>query len=170
VGIAAFQRVYGAAWQHRAPGGNWQIMFSRLGRDGSPSVVAGQFDVPVAAGVTHHHTDPQLVWHTDGYGLGWRQQPVAGGPHQLFFQVLDENGRSPDLAVAPPVAPAPPFAVSGAAADVEQFQLVWNAGASGSPGSRSRAGRPATGSARSQCLGGPAAPATTRPSSNPARR
>jgi hypothetical protein len=121
----AGRREFGAAWQHRGPaaGANWQIRFSRLNRTGNPT---GVTDVVVAGVATHHHTDPQLVWHTDGYGLAWRQQPVGGGPHQLVFQVIDEDGVQPDLALAPPAAPAGQFALSAAAADVERFQLVWN--------------------------------------------
>lgn len=125
--LGSRRREYGAAWQQRAPGGNWQVLFSRLGRTGRPSNVAGQFDVVVLQSATDHATDPQLVWHLDGYGLAWLQQPAAGGTHQLFFTLLDQNGQRPNLAVAgQPAALATNFAVSDAAADVQRFHLVWN--------------------------------------------
>jgi hypothetical protein len=123
------RREYGAAWQHRAaPGGNWQIFFSRLQRNGRPftTVLPNQlFDVPVAPSADHA-TEPQLVWHTDGYGLAWLQQPVAGGNQQLFFTVLDQDGRPPNLAAAgAPAVPATNFAVSSASANVLRYQLIW---------------------------------------------
>src|SRR5262249_49687572 len=62
--------------------------------------------------------DPQLVWHTDGYGLAWLQQPV-GGNHTLMFKALDPNGA--DL-----ITGGPTHQVSDSSADVQDFQLVWN--------------------------------------------
>lgn len=120
------RREYGAAWQHQVPGGNWQVLFSRLQRNGRPSTVAGQFDVVVVQSATDHCTDPQLVWHTDGYGLAWLQQPTGGGAHQLFFTVIDQNGQRPSIAtLGLPAAPVANFAASAAAADVQEFQLIW---------------------------------------------
>jgi serine protease AprX len=123
--LNARRRIYGAAWQHRAAGGNWQIMFSRLQRNGRPSTVAGQFDQGVVQ-LADHATEPQLVWHTDGYGIAWLQQPTAGGNQQLFFTLLDENGARPNLAVAgaPAVNPIN-FSVSSASANVLRYQLIW---------------------------------------------
>ena len=120
------RREYGAAWQHRPAGGNWQIMFSRLGRDGRPTTVAGQFDVVVVQSATDHATEPQLVWHTNGYGFAWLQQPSAGGNQQLFFTLVDQNGVRPNLASAgAPAAPATNFVVSSASANVQRFHLIW---------------------------------------------
>lgn len=124
------RREFGAAWQHRtAAAGNWQIWFSRLTRTGVPVATAGQFDVVVVNVATEHATDPQLVWHGDGYGLAWLQQPVAGGNHLLMFTVLDPLGQRPDLAASGPVALATDFQVSAAGGDVQRFHLIW-AGAS----------------------------------------
>ncbi len=123
---SALGREYGAAWQHRPAGANWQIMFSRLQRDGRPSTTAGQFDVAVVQNATDHATEPQLVWHTDGYGLAWVQQPIAGGHQQLFFTILDVTGHRPNLAATGArAAPATDFAVSAASADVKRFHLIW---------------------------------------------
>ena len=89
------QREYGVAWHYRpnaaAP---WEIRFSRLARDGT---VAVTHDVQVMSDRLHHHTDPQLVWHGDGYGVAWREQPSAGGTHVLCFTVLHEDGALLDL-------------------------------------------------------------------------
>ncbi len=82
------RREYGVAWQFRpndaAP---WEIRFSRLSRDGTlnypaPAPVPPPArDVQVIADPARHSSDPQLVWHADGYGLAWLSQPVAGGNH-----------------------------------------------------------------------------------------
>jgi hypothetical protein len=114
------------AWQYR-PGAaaNWEIRFSALGRNGQVS--AADQDVAVIAG-GNHATDPQLVWHTDGYGLAWLEQALGGGPHRLFFTVLDSHGNRVDLRL--PGAPAAVLAalhqVSETGADVQNFHLVWN--------------------------------------------
>src|SRR5947209_627891 len=119
-------REYGAAWQHRPAGGRWQVLFSRLQQNGRPSVTAGQFDVVVVQSATDNATEPQLVWHTDGYGLAWLQQPVAGGNQQLFFTIIDQNGVRPNLAATgAPASPAANFAVSTGTADVKGFHLIW---------------------------------------------
>jgi hypothetical protein len=102
-------------------------MFSRLQRTGSPSTTAAHVNVVVVQSPTDHATDPQLVWHTDGYGLAWLQQPTTGGPQQLFFTAVDENGQRPNLAMlGAPAAPVSNFQVSTATADVKAFHLVWN--------------------------------------------
>ena len=126
------QREYGVSWQYRphaaAP---WEIRFSRLARDGT---VAATHDVQVMSDPMHHHTDPQLVWHGDGYGLVWREQPSAGGTHVLCFTVLNENGALLDLNFGVgAAAPAPIHRLSAADADVEDFELVWNGRNCGSP-------------------------------------
>lgn len=124
------RREYGAAWQQRPAGQNWQVWFSRLDRSAVPVTTAGQFDLPVVMNATDHATDPQLVWHGAGYGLAWRQQPAAGGPHVLMFTVLDPLGQRPNLAVGGAAAsPAADFAVTAATVDVQAFHLIW-AGAS----------------------------------------
>ena len=75
----------------------------------------------------HHATRPQLVWHSDGYGLAWLSQPKDGGKQSLMFTVLDEQGARLDLnfGVAP-VNPAPLHPISEADADVQDFELMWN--------------------------------------------
>jgi hypothetical protein len=89
-------------------------------------VTAGRFDVVVVQSATDHATEPQLVWHTDGYGLAWLQQPAAGGNQQLFFTILDQNGVPPNLAATgAPAAPATNFTVSAASTDVKRFHLIW---------------------------------------------
>lgn len=123
--VNSLRREFGAAWQHRPVGGNWQILFSRLGRNGVPSTTAGQFDVPVVVSATDHATEPQLVWHGDGYGLAWLQQPAAGGGHVLMFVVLDPLGQRPNLAAAGAPAPAADFPVTTAGVDVQRFHLIW---------------------------------------------
>ena len=67
------------------------------------------------------------MWHSDGYGLAWLQQPVAGGDHTLMFTVLDDQGARVDLnfGVAP-VNPAPLYQVSANGGDVQDFALAWN--------------------------------------------
>ncbi len=133
--IAAWkQRQYGVAWQYR-PNHNtaWGIYFSRLARDGTlvfPAPVpvpAPARDVQVIFNAATDATDPQLVWHSDGYGLAWLQQPVAGGDHTLMFTVLDDQGARVDLnfGVAP-VSPAPLYQVSANGGDVQDFALAWN--------------------------------------------
>jgi hypothetical protein len=115
------QRVFGVAWQNR-PAGNapWEIRFSRLKRNGALDQTK---DVAVVRKAGQHCTDPQLVWHTDGYGLAWVQQDAAkdAAPRRLFFNVFDENGAAVSL---------PPDVVekqlSADDADVQSFQLVWN--------------------------------------------
>jgi subtilisin family serine protease len=124
------RREYGVAWQFRpnaaAP---WEIRFSRLTRDGTLNfpAPAPARDVQVIADVTKHATDPQLVWHGDGYALAWLNQPVAGGRHTLVYTVLDPQGARLDLnfGVAP-VNPAPLFQISADDADVQNFEMVWN--------------------------------------------
>jgi hypothetical protein len=108
------QREYGLAFQNQPPGGNWQLRFSRLQRNGTLGGVVNQI---LVTSPTDHCTDPQLVWHTNGYGLAWLQQLAAGGPHRLMFTVIDQSGANR--------APAN-YQVSSATADVQQFQLVWN--------------------------------------------
>jgi len=124
--LNSLRREFGAAWQHQPVGGNWQIMFSRLGRNGLPSSTAGEFDVPVIVSASDHATEPQLVWHGDGYGLAWLQQATApGSGHVLMFTVLDPLGQRPNLAT--PGLPALPahFAVTTAGVDVQRFHLIW---------------------------------------------
>jgi hypothetical protein len=111
---ATRQRVYGLAFQNQPPGGRWEIRFSQLTRTGALGAVV---NVPVVQNATDHAMDPQLVWHTDGYGLAWLQQLATGGPKRLMFTVIDQNG------VASPV---PAHQVSAAGANVQAFQLVWN--------------------------------------------
>ena len=125
------RREYGVAWQYRpAAAAPWEIRFSRLNRDAT--LHPATRDVQVFADAANHGTEPQMVWHTDGYGLAWLKQPVAGGAHQLFFTVLDENGARVNLAAVipgappPPPAPAPDFPLSSGSADVQSFHLVWN--------------------------------------------
>jgi hypothetical protein len=127
--LGSSRREFGAAWQHRPPAGNWQIWFSRLTRSGAPVATAGQFDVVVVNVAGEHATEPQLVWHGDGYGLAWLQQATGGGNHLLMFTVLDVLGQRPDLAASGPSAPATDFALTTTSADVQRFHLVW-AGAS----------------------------------------
>ncbi|HMV47916.1 MAG TPA: hypothetical protein PLD20_07380 [Blastocatellia bacterium] len=124
------RREYGVAWQYRpAAAAPWEIRFSRLNRN---ATVQATHDVQVFADAATHGLEPQLVWHLDGYGLAWLKQPVAGGNHQLFFTILDQNGARVNLAQtlpgAPPPVPmlAPDFPVSSAGADVQAFQLIWN--------------------------------------------
>lgn len=128
------QRQYGVAWQYR-PNHNtaWGIYFSRLARDGTPvfpppaPVPAPARDVQVIFNAAIDATDPQLVWHADGYGLAWLHQPVAGGDHTLMFTVLDDQGARLDLNFG--VAPlnlAPLYQVSAKGGDVQDFGLAWN--------------------------------------------
>ncbi len=128
------QRQYGVAWQYRPNGTTgWAIYYSRRARDGTrnfPAPVPGPApasNVPVIVNAAVDATDPQLVWHSDGYGLVWLQQPLTGGPHSLLFTVLDAQGARVDLnfGVAP-VRPAPLFVVSAKEADVQDFALAWN--------------------------------------------
>jgi hypothetical protein len=126
------RREYGVAWQYRPGAADpWEIRFSRLNRDAKRHAT---HDVEVFKDPANHGTEPQMVWHTDGYGLAWLKQPVGGGVHQLFFTVLDENGARVNLAAVipgappppPPPMPAPDFPLSSASADVQSFHLVWN--------------------------------------------
>jgi hypothetical protein len=111
---AAQQREYGLAWQNLpAAAGRWEIRFSRINRNGTVS--AAVRDVAVIQDPADHATDPQLVWHTDGYGLAWLQQPAGGGPHRLMFTTLDQNG----------AAGPNRHQISRTGADVRAFQLVW---------------------------------------------
>ena len=119
------RREFGAVWQQQPAGANWQVWFSRLDRSGVPVATAGQFDLPVVASATDHATEPQLVWHGDGYGLAWLQQVAAGGHRVLMFTVLDPLGQRPDLAASGPPAPATDFAVTTAGVDVQRFHLIW---------------------------------------------
>lgn len=119
------RREYGAAWQHQPVGANWQIWFSRLDRSSVPSTTAGQFDVPVVTSLTDHTTEPQLVWHDDGYGLAWLQQPAAGGHHVLMFTLLDPLGQRPDLGPAGAPSLATDAALTTVGVDVQRFHLVW---------------------------------------------
>ncbi|HEY7492084.1 MAG TPA: hypothetical protein VIH59_13365, partial [Candidatus Tectomicrobia bacterium] len=119
------RREYGVAWQYR-PGAAapWEIRFSRLGRDGT---VAATHDVQVISDAARHHTDPQLVWHSDGYGLAWLEQPTGGGNHVLCFTVLTEDGARLDLNFGiGALAPAPIHRLSAPDADVQNFELIWN--------------------------------------------
>ncbi len=115
------QRVYGVAWQNR-PANNspWEIRFSALKRNGS---VDAPKDVSVVRKAGQHCTDPQLVWHTDGYGLAWLQQDAAAenAPRRLFFTVIDDKGVP--VSLPPAVRDSQ---LSADAADVRSFQLVWN--------------------------------------------
>ncbi|HKQ72641.1 MAG TPA: S8 family serine peptidase [Blastocatellia bacterium] len=139
----SLRREYGVAWQYRpAAAAPWEIRFSRLNRNGTvlpstpnPGGVPNPLptaDVPVFADAATHGLEPQLIWHTNGYGLAWLKQPVAGGDRQLFFTILDQNGRRVNLAQTLPGAPppaallAPDILISSAGADVQAFQLVWN--------------------------------------------
>jgi subtilisin family serine protease len=128
------RREYAVAWQFRpnaaAP---WEIRFSRLSRDGTfnfpapPPVPPPARDVQTIADPAKHCTDPQLVWHADGYGLAWLSQPVAGGNHILLFTVLDQQGTRLDLNFGVgAVNPAPIHQISADDADVQDFELVWN--------------------------------------------
>lgn len=124
------RREYGIAWQYRpTAAAPWEIRFSRLNRN---ATVQATRDVQVFADAGNHGMEPQLVWHTDGYGLAWLKQPVAGGNRQLFFTILDQNGARANLAATIPGAPppaamlAPDFPVSSAGADVQAFHLVWS--------------------------------------------
>lgn len=121
---ASLQREYGAAWQNQPVGGRWEIRFSRLNRDGTVHAVTR--DVAVVQRPAAQATDPQLVWHSDGYGLAWLEQPVAGGDHTLFFTVLGEAGLRVDLApLGAPAALVGDFQVNEAGGDVQDFRLVW---------------------------------------------
>lgn len=115
------QRVYGAAWQNRpAADAPWQIYFSALKQNGS---VGAPKDVPVVRKAGRHCTDPQLVWHTDGYGLAWLQKDSAAenAPRRLFFTVIDDKGARVNL---PPAVGDSQLSADDA--DVQSFQLVWN--------------------------------------------
>lgn len=119
------QREYGVAWVYRPNNASpWEIRFSRLNRNGT---IAAVHDVQVVSNAATHATEPQLIWHSDGYALAWLEQPIAGGVHTLMLTVLDENGVRVNLAaVGNPPAPAPNHVLSTPGADVQQFQLVWN--------------------------------------------
>ncbi len=115
------QRVFGVAWQNRPDNTSpWEIRFSGLKRDGK---VDKTQDVRVIQKAGLNCTDPQLVWHTDGYGLAWLQQDAADAtkPRRLFFTVIDEQGARVNL---PPAVGE--TQLSADAADVQSFQLVWN--------------------------------------------
>ena len=128
------QRQYGVAWQYRPNAGTpWAIYFSRLSRTGTfvfaapVPVPAPARDVPVIVDAANDATDPQLVWHADGYGLAWLQQPFAGGKRALMFTVLDEQGARLDLNFGVgAVNPAPTHQVSANGADVQDYALAWN--------------------------------------------
>ncbi|MFH7245309.1 MAG: S8 family serine peptidase [Spirulina sp.] len=118
------QREYGIAWEYRplatAP---TEIRFSRLNRDGSVGSVR---DIVVVAG-PQPATEPQLIWHNDGYGLAWLQPDTADGPRRLRFTVLDEDGRRVNLAPQGAGTPIPaPDAIVSGPGDVQRFHLVWN--------------------------------------------
>ena len=127
------RREYGVAWQYRPnAGASWEIRFSRLNRNGTvqpnpPAPAPPRRDVQAVSGV-FDAIEPQLVWHTNGYGLAWLERIVEGAIRNLYFTILDQDGRRPDLrafgAAAP--APAPNYQVSTPGADVKDFQLVWN--------------------------------------------
>ena len=116
---ASRQKEYGLAWQNRSgAGARWVIRFSQLDRTGAVQVAPGTtHDVTVISSPTDHATDPQLVWHTNGYGLAWLQQPATGGNHTLFFTCLDPQGAA--------IVPAQ-HQVSNSGVDVQRFCLVWN--------------------------------------------
>jgi hypothetical protein len=131
------RREYGVAWQYRPdPTSGWEIRFSRLNRDGTVAVTPPPppppappppqtHDVQVVQGFGDA-TNPQLVWHSNGYGLAWLDE--LGGQQALYFTILDQNGARVDL--RPPGAaapfPAPNHRVSEPGSDVKDFQLVWN--------------------------------------------
>jgi hypothetical protein len=120
-GVApTLQLEYGLVWQNQASAAaRWEIRFSQLDANGqrkAPTATIVQ-DRIIVTSPTDHCTDPQLVWHTDGYGLAWLQQPSAGGNHTLSFATMDPNGV---------ITPPPFFQVSDSTADVQDFQLVWN--------------------------------------------
>jgi hypothetical protein len=121
-------REYGAAWQFRADDkAAWEIRFSRLDQTAKPHKTIK--DVPVLVKAGEHATHPQLIWHTDGYGLAWLQQSATDGANQyLCFTVLDENGARVSLPPSGTNVPWPvsDFQVSSDEADVKSFQLVWN--------------------------------------------
>ena len=133
--IQLAQRQYGIAWQYRpndaAP---WEIRFSRVARDGTfgfpapvPPAPIPAHDARVIFDAATHATQPQLIWHADGYGLAWLRQPIGGGKQSLLFSALDEQGARLDLNFGiAPVNPAPLHQVSEADADVQDFELLWN--------------------------------------------
>lgn len=117
------QREYGIAWQNQPVAGQWEIRFSRLNRDGT---VHATHDVAVVQKAGVDATHPQLVWHTDGFGLAWLEQAAGGGNHSLFFTILDQNGAHADLApLGGPVSLVHDFRVSHFDSDVQEFQLIW---------------------------------------------
>ncbi|HEX8474431.1 MAG TPA: S8 family serine peptidase [Pyrinomonadaceae bacterium] len=129
------QREFGLAWQHRAADASpWEIRFIRLQRSGKIRETKKDTpmkDVPLLAKAGEHYTHPQLVWHTDGYGLAWLAQDSTNNAanHRLFFTVVDENGARVSLpsigGVGAPFTVSD-FQISGDDADVQSFQLVWN--------------------------------------------
>jgi hypothetical protein len=127
--LASRQREYGVAWQYRPAGAPSEIRFTRLTRNGT---LGATRDIQVVANAPAAPTpqdalDPQLVWHSDGYGLAWLQQPTGGTEHTLFFTVLDENGNRVDLNFGiGAAARAPDYQVSSTGADVQDFELAWN--------------------------------------------
>lgn len=125
------QREYGIAWEYHPapvnpadPPPPFEIRFSRLNRNGTVGAIQ---DIAVVAKATHHATHPQLIWHTNGYGLAWLEQPIGGGAHTLCFTILDADGARVNLAAfGAPAAPAPDYVLSETGSDVKQFHLVWN--------------------------------------------
>lgn len=118
------QREYGVAWEYQASAATpSEIRFSRLERDGD---VTSTKDVVVVAG-DQPASEPQLVWHGDGYGLAWLQPETDNGPRRLFFTIIDENGIKVNLAATDAAAPMPAanHTVSGVG-DVQRFHLIWN--------------------------------------------
>jgi hypothetical protein len=108
------RRLYGLAFQNLpAPAARWEIRFSLLNRDGT---LGGVVNLPIVQDPADHATDPQLVWHTNGFGLAWLQQPASGGPKRLMFALLDANGARISVV----------HQVSAAASNVQAFQLAWN--------------------------------------------
>ncbi|MBN1478900.1 S8 family serine peptidase [candidate division KSB1 bacterium] len=124
------RREYGIVWQNRpAAGDNWRILFSRLNRNGTvntTNVPSPTHDVVVVNIPGQHATDPQLLWHTNGYGLAWLQQPTGGGVHRLFFTIIDENGARVNLTPGGAATLAPNHPVSDPASDVQRYHMVWN--------------------------------------------
>jgi hypothetical protein len=84
---------------------------------------------PVSVSVTGGSadcTDPQLVRHTDGFGLAWLAADAAG-EHSLMVTVLGPDLTRAELARrGGSPQPAPDHRVSEAGSDVRAFRLVWN--------------------------------------------
>jgi hypothetical protein len=123
------QREFGIAWQFRPNGAvPAQILFSRLNRDGT---VQAARNIAIVNNPAVDATHPQIVWHTDGYGVAWTQLALAGGTRQLFFGIRDQNGavvqlNPPPVPVGPALAAVPDILISTPTAEVLRYQMVWN--------------------------------------------